>query len=58
MQMSWAATHADAPLSTHIFMGGCYFVIAIALAYASMKLYDIPVRTWLSRRILHTSKPV
>ncbi len=52
VQMSWAATHQDAPLSTHIFMGCCYFIMAIALAYASMKLYDLPVRAWLSAKFL------
>jgi len=52
VQMSWAASHSDAPASTHIFMGCCYFVMAIALAYASMKLYDIPVRQWLSARFM------
>lgn len=52
VQMSWAATHPDAPTSTHIFMGCCNFIIAIALAYASMKLYDLPVRAWLSDKFL------
>ena len=52
VQMSWAATHREAPLSTHIFMGACFFLIAIALAYASMKLYDLPVRAWLSDKFL------
>ena len=56
VQMSWAATHPDAPLSTHIFMGACYFTIAIALAYASMKLYDMPVREWLSAKFLGSRK--
>ena len=53
VQMSWAASHPNAPVSTHIFMGICYFVMAIALAYASMKLYDIPVRAWLSAKFLN-----
>lgn len=48
VQMSWAAAHPDAPTSTHIFMGCCYFIIAIGLAYAAMKLYDIPVRRRLT----------
>lgn len=52
MQMSWAASHPDAPASTHVFMACCYFIIAIALAYASMKLYDLPVRAWLSDKFL------
>lgn len=56
MQMSWAATHPDAPLSTHIFMACCYFVMAVALAYASMKLYDLPVRQWLSDKFLKHRK--
>lgn len=56
VQMSWAASHPDAPLSTHIYMGVCYFVIAIAIAYASMKLYDLPVRAWLSSKWLPAKK--
>lgn len=56
VQMSWAAAHPDAPISQHIFMGVCYFIIAIALAYSSMKLYDIPVRAWLSARFLSVKK--
>lgn len=56
MQMSWAATHQDAPASTHVFMACCCFIIAITLAYAAMKLYDIPVRSWLSKRFLHVSQ--
>ena len=53
VQMSWAATHPDAPTSPHVFMACCYFVMAIALAYASMKLYDLPVRAWLSEKFLY-----
>ena len=56
VQMSWAATHPDAPVSTHIFMGICYFIMAIALAYASMKLYDMPLREWLSAKFLNRRK--
>lgn len=52
MQMSWAATHPDAPTSTHIFMACCFFVLATGLAYASMKLYDEPVRKWLAAKFL------
>lgn len=46
--------HPDAPTSQHIFMGCCYFIMAIGLAYASMKLYDLPIRAWLSYKFLHT----
>ncbi len=56
MQMSWAATHPDAPLGTHIFMGVSYFILAVGLAYAAMKLFDEPVRAWLSAKFLTKSK--
>lgn len=53
MQMAWAANHQDAPLSMHVFMGVCFFVVAIGLAYAGLKLYDLPVREWLKEKWLH-----
>lgn len=56
LQMSWAQRHPDAPLGTHIFMSVCIFIIAIASAYACLKLYDEPVRTWLKNKFLR--KPV
>lgn len=49
-QMSWAATHQDLPASTHVFFAVSIFVIAIGIAYASLKLYDLPVREWLRKR--------
>lgn len=58
MQKSWADSHADAPGSTHVFVACCCFILAIGLAYASMKLYDIPIREWLSKKFLHKTKPV
>ena len=50
MQMSWADSHKDAPLGTHIFVSVCIFVLAILLAYAAYKLYDLPVREWLKKK--------
>lgn len=47
LQMTWAAGHADAPLSTHIFVAVALFCTAVAVAYAFLKLYDEPVRAWL-----------
>ena len=47
MLTSWKAAHPDAPLSVHIFMGISTFLLAVAVAYASLKLYDQPVRKWL-----------
>ena len=50
MQMSWAESHKDAPLGTHIFVAICIFVLAILVAYGSYKLYDLPVREWLKKK--------
>lgn len=51
-QMSWSATHRDLPASVHVFVAICIFLLALALAYASLRLYDEPVRGWLRRREL------
>ena len=51
MQMSWVDSHKDAPLGMHIFVAVCIFFLAIGLAYAALKLYDLPVREWLKRHL-------
>lgn len=56
VQMNWAARHADAPLGTHIWVAVCIFIASIAVAYASVKVYDIPVRKWLSEKFIHPKK--
>lgn len=53
VQMNWAARHPDAPLGTHIWVAVSIFIAAIAVAYACLKVYDLPVRQWLSDRFLH-----
>ena len=50
-QMSWATTHKDLPAATHVFVAICLYLLAIAIAYASLKLYDEPVREWLKRKL-------
>ena len=55
MQMSWAESHRDLPAGTHIFVVVCIFAFDIAIAYASLKLYDEPVREWL-KQILFKKK--
>lgn len=55
VQMNWAARHADAPLGTHIWVAVSIFVASIAVAYASVKVYDLPIRAWLSARFLRKS---
>lgn len=53
VQMNWAAQHADAPLGTHIWVAVSIFIASIAVAYASVKVYDIPVRDWFARKLIH-----
>lgn len=53
VQMNWAARHPDAPLGTHIWVAVSIFIASIAVAYASVKVYDLPMRAWLSERFIH-----
>lgn len=53
VQMNWAARHPHAPLGTHIWVAVSIFIASIAVAYASVKVYDLPVRAWLSERFIH-----
>ena len=52
IHMNWIADHADAPLSTRIFVGVSIFILAVGIAWACLKLYDEPVREWLKQRFL------
>ena len=54
MQMSWVDSHKDSPLSMHIFVAVCVFLLAIGLAYAALRLYDLPVREWLKHKLFKT----
>ena len=56
VQMNWAAQHKDAPLGTHIWVAISIFIASIAVAYASLKVYDIPVREWLTKHLLPNKK--
>ena len=51
MQKSWVESHKDAPMGTHIFVAVSIFFLAVGLAYAALKLYDLPVREWLKRKL-------
>lgn len=52
MHMSWAQRHMDAPVGTHIFVAVATIIMAIAVAWAALKLYDEPVRQWLKEHWL------
>ena len=51
MLMSWTESHREAPLGTHIFVSICVFILAILIAYGAYKLYDLPVREWLKKKL-------
>ena len=53
--MSWVESHKDAPLGMHIFVAISIFFLAIGLAYAALKLYDLPVREWLKNMLFTKS---
>lgn len=46
----WTVKHPDFPLEVHIFNGVALFIFAVAIAYAFEKLYDEPVRKWLTSK--------
>ena len=49
--MAWIVT--DKPTTNEAILGGVAVAIgAVASAYASLKLYDLPVRRWLGARLL------
>ena len=56
VQMSWAESHQDLPVGTHVFVAVCIFILSIGSAYALLKLYDLPVRRWLTENWLKKSK--
>ena len=55
MQKSWVESHKDAPLGTHIFVAVSIFFLAVGLAFAALKLYDLPVREWLKNKLFTKS---
>jgi peptidoglycan/LPS O-acetylase OafA/YrhL len=57
IQTAWVSERHP-PLWQSIVVGVLLFVTAITIAYACLKLYDEPVRKWLSAKYLHVQKPV
>lgn len=51
MQTGWREAHLDAPLGQHVMVAVSIFCIAIAIAWASLKLYDEPARGWLKKKL-------
>ena len=56
MQVAWVNKNPDAPLWMHIAVSAGVVTVAVALAYAWLRLYDEPVRKWLTDRWLKHKK--
>lgn len=52
VHMSFAAKHADAPLWMHVAASAGVVVMALIIAYGSLKAFDEPVRKWLTENWL------
>lgn len=50
MQLAWMSNHPDASTGTAVMLAVSVFIISVAVAYASLKLYDLPLREWLTKR--------
>lgn len=51
MQMTWVATHGDAPVWHHLMINIGVIAVSIGIAWAMLKLYDEPVRNWLRTKL-------
>ncbi len=49
-QMAWLSAHPEAPLGQKILLSTGLGILSLGLAYATSRLYDIPIRKWLSRK--------
>lgn len=57
VQMAWAPAHADSPVWMHIVFNTAVLLLSVFIAWACFKLYDEPVRNWLTEHWLkHGSK--
>lgn len=52
MQMAWFERHKDAPLWIHISVNVGVVLVSICVAWAFLKLYDEPIRAWLTKKVL------
>ena len=52
MQMSWVAANPKAPVWIHVMVNLGVIFMAIVLAYGLLKIYDLPVRAWLTEHWL------
>jgi peptidoglycan/LPS O-acetylase OafA/YrhL len=48
----WIGAHEALPFGTKCAAGAAVFVASIAIAYACLRLYDLPVRRWLTGKLV------
>ncbi len=48
LQMAWVSNHPNAARGTVVLLSCGVFLVSIAAAYACLRLYDAPVRRWLT----------
>lgn len=58
MQMNWAWSHPESPCYAHVMVAVGCFILSIGIAYGTLKLYDIPVRKYLTDNWLKYKKPL
>lgn len=51
LQMAWKSSHEAAPLTVHVVVGVSVFLLAVLTAWAAYKMYDVPVREWLKKKL-------
>ena len=56
LHMRWVAENHGATTGQQVIEAAGIFVISIAVAYASLRLYDEPVRNWLKQKFLMRRK--
>lgn len=49
---AWLAAYPAATAGVRGCVAGSIYLLAIGVAYAALKLYDLPVRAWLRERVL------
>lgn len=58
MQMSWARRNPEMPLGAHVIVFVGSFMMSLLIAYSLLKLYDLPVRGWLTEKFRSRRKVV
>lgn len=52
MMLAWTTNHPEASESVKVMLAVSMFVVSVAVACASLKLYDMPLRKWLTKHWL------